>query len=249
MGIVVLTIPKSSDMLLKSSFEAFLKMPNQYKRKFLQAYYNCGFDGYSYMGQANSINQYDTDLLHSFVLSEFSKKEQFPIEFYSFLNKEWHDIVSKIKSIELELIGQLGIKGLKDFYQDAIGHMVSCNYYPKLDNSINSNDSERLSKHVDASLFTVFVFGIDEGFSFQKFKNKKQALASYDNIVVFPGYLLEFLSKGKYKALEHQVDFLNVDKERFSFAFFSLLKPNQKLKFMDNEFTSEAYFQKYLALF
>jgi hypothetical protein len=234
---------------LKSSFQAFLKNTKAYKEKYLQASYHCGFDGYSYMGQKNSINQYDTDLLHSFVLSEFSEEEQFPVEFHSFLINEWQNLVLKIKSIELKLIDQLGIKGLKDFYQDTIGHMVSCNYYPKLDGSINSGDSERLSKHVDVSLFTVFVFGIDEGFSFQNFKNEKQALASIDNVVIFPGYLLEFLSKGKYKALEHQVDFLNVDKERFSFAFFSLPKPNQKLKFMDNEFTSEAYFQNYLELF
>lgn len=199
------------------------------------------------MGQKNSLNQYDTDLLHSFVLSEFSKKEQFPVEFHSFLKTEWHELISKIKTLELELIDQLEIKGLHDFYDSSIGHMVSCNYYPKL----NPAHAEvlRLSKHVDVSLFTVFVFGIDKGFSFQNIKNEKEALFSNDNIVVFPGYLLELLSNGKYKALEHQVDFFDVNKERFSFAFFSLPRPNQKLRFQKLEFTSESYFEKYLALF
>ena len=241
------TVPKSSDVMLKSSFESFLKTPKESKEKFLQVHYNCGFDGYSFMGQKNSLNQYDTDLLHSFVLSEFSKKEQFPVEFHSFLNQEWNELVSKIKTLELELIDQLKVEGLFDFYNSSIGHMVSCNYYPELNPS--NSEALRLSKHVDASLFTVFVFGIDKGFSFQDCKNEKQALFSKDNIVVFPGYLLELLSNGKYKALEHQVDFLDANKERFSFAFFSLPKPNQKLRFQNLEFTSEWYFQKYLALF
>lgn len=233
--------------MLKSSFEAFLKKPKESKEKFLQTHYNCGFDGYSFMGQRNSLNQYDTDLLHSFVLSEFSKKEQFPVEFQTFLNQEWNELVSKIKTIELELIDQLEIKGLRNFYDSSIGHMVSCNYYPKL-NPVHA-EALRLSKHIDVSLFTVFVFGVSEGFSFQNCKNEKEALYSKDNIVIFPGFLLEVLSKGKYKALEHQVDFLDVNKERFSFAFFSLPRPNQKLKFQNLEFTSESYFQKYLALF
>ncbi|MEC3906578.1 2OG-Fe(II) oxygenase family protein [Tamlana sp. 2201CG12-4] len=242
------TVPKSSDVLLKSSFEEFLNRSNVYKEKFLQKHFNCGFDGYSYMGQKDSSNQYDTDLLHSFVLSEFSKNERFPVEFHSFLKSEWPVLVSKIKMIELKLIEQLGIRELRGFYKHSIGHMVSCNYYPKLNTSV-TKAPVRLSKHIDVSLFTVFVFGLEEGFSFQNYKNQRQALFSADNIVVFPGYLLEVLSKGKYKALQHQVDFFNVHEARFSFAFFSLPKPQKKLKFMDMEFTSEQYFQKYLSLF
>lgn len=45
------------------------------------------------MGKKNSVNQYHTDFLDSFVHSEFSKKEQFPVEFHAFLYHEWHDLV------------------------------------------------------------------------------------------------------------------------------------------------------------
>lgn len=242
------TVPKSSDLSLKSGFNQFLKQHESYKKEFLQTHYNCGFDGYSYMGQKDSSNQYDTDLLHSFVLSEFSDKKRFPIEFQGFLKDDWDALISKIKTIELEVIQALSIKGLKDFYDKSIGHMVSCNYYPKLNNSDN-NAVLRLSKHIDVSLFTVFVFGVENGFSYQNIQKEKEVLFASDNVVVFPGYLLEYLTKGKYKALEHQVDFTRVDKERFSFAFFSLPKPNQHLKFDDIDFTSESYFENYLSLF
>ena len=52
-------------------------------------------------------NQYDTDLLHSFVLSEFSKKTDFPLEFHSFLGDDWDSLIARIKEIELGIISQL----------------------------------------------------------------------------------------------------------------------------------------------
>ncbi len=246
-GIVETAIPKSSDRNLQFAFKNFIKQPESYKKEFLQVYYNCGFDGYSFLGQKDSLNQYDTDLLYSFVLSEFSKQARFPKEFHVFLQNDWTNLVSKIKTIELYIIEQLKIEGLKTFYENTIGHMVSCNYYPKV--SLTNNISLRLSKHKDVSLFTVFVFGTNDGFSYQNFSNKKEALHASNNVVIFPGYLLEFLTKGKYKALEHQVDFTADNKERFSFAFFSLPKPFQSIKFNDFQFTSESYFKNYLALF
>ncbi|WP_282123168.1 2OG-Fe(II) oxygenase family protein [Algibacter mikhailovii] len=232
---------------MRSSFEDFLAMPFEYRKKFLQQYYNCGFDGYSYMGQKDSSNQYETDLLHSFVLSEFSAPKKFPNEFHPFLKNEWQLLIEQVRSIELNIIKNLSIPGLEAFYHGAIGHMISCNFYPKVAKSQSIN--LRLSKHVDVSLFTVFVFGASEGFAFQNLKNETEVLAVTDNIIIFPGYLLEFLTNGKYKALEHQVDFLNPHKERYSFAFFSLPKPNLTLKFMDRTFTSKVYFKNYLSLF
>lgn len=233
---------------MKSSFEAFLKKPKAYKEKHLQVCYNCIFDGYSFLGQKDSSNQYDTDLLHSFVLSEFSKSDRFPKEFHDFFNTEWANLISKIKTIESNLILKLDVEGLVDFYSGSVGHMVSCNYYPKMDKTA-SRGTLRLSRHVDVSLFTVFVFGIDEGFAFQNKHNKNQALFASDEVLIFPGYLLEYLSKGKYNALEHQVDFRGMQKERFSFAFFSIPKPDVNTKFQDIYFSSEAYFEDYLSLF
>mgnify|MGYP001552213800 CR=1 FL=1 len=133
LGIVKTTVPKSCDMLLKLAFSNFLKQSKAYKNSFLQCEFEYGFDGYSFMGQENSSNQYASDLLHSFVLSEFSQTKAFPVEFHWFLTKQWNPLISKIKSIELKLIEQLKIPGLKELYNESIGHMVSCNYYPKLD--------------------------------------------------------------------------------------------------------------------
>ncbi|WP_298531219.1 2OG-Fe(II) oxygenase family protein [uncultured Algibacter sp.] len=235
-------------MLLKHSFSDFLKQPEVYRKQFLQAYFNTGFDGYSYMGQKDSSNQYDTDLLHSFVLSEFSETEKFPSEFRGFFNAEWTNLISKIESIELNLIQKLNVDGLLEFYGNSVGHMLSCNYYPVVEKTV-STDALRLSKHIDVSLFTVFVFGIDEGFVFQKEHQKSEALFASDDVLIFPGYLLEYLTNGKYKALEHQVDFSGMPKERFSFAFFSIPKPDINIEFQGLNFSSETYFNDYLSLF
>ncbi len=247
-GITETVIPKCSDLQLKKAFKSFLLEPETYRKEFLQTRYACAFDGYSYLGQKDSANQYDTDLLHSFVLSKFSARNTFPQEFQSFLNNDWDALMLKIKQIELAIIDQLNIPGLKEFYDKNIGHMVSCNYYPPVD--LNQNTIEtRLSKHVDVSLFTVFVFGAREGFSYENSLNEKVNLRVTDNIVFFPGYLLEFLTNGKYKALQHEVDFSGNNEERYSFAFFSIPKPLQTITCNDLQFTSESYYESYLSLF
>jgi hypothetical protein len=238
---------KSSDETIKKAFKAFLEKPESYRNEFLQTHYNRAFDGYSYLGQKDSLNQYDIDLLHSFVLSEYSSKDEFPKEFYIFLNNDWNRLISRIKRIELDIIMELNIPELNKFYNAHIGHMVSCNYYPAIEKK--HAEDMRLSKHIDVSLFTVFVFGLTEGFAYQDSLNKKQLLKSVDNIVVFPGYLLEFLTQGKYKALEHQVDFTQSNTERFSFAFFSIPKPLSNVQFGNLQFTSESYFESYVSLF
>lgn len=239
---------KSDDKQLKKAFKQFLEKPLIYKKEFLQAHYHCAFDGYSYLGQKDSSNQYETDLLHSFVLSEFTPKDKFPNEFQSFLTNEWEAILSKVKEIELEIISQLDIPNLKEFYKNSIGHMASCNYYPKI-NTQDNTSKLRLSKHKDVSLFTVFVFGATDGFSYENSLNKKLNLKTTDNIVVFPGYLLEFLTQGKIKALEHQVDFSTNNTDRYSFAFFSIPAPNKDILFNNLTLTSNAYYKEYLSLF
>lgn len=246
-GVVDTAIPKCSDFTLKQAFKSFLSQPETYRKQFLQDRYNYAFDGYSYLGQKDSTNQYDTDLLHSFVLSEFSKVNSFPKEMHPFLDKQWVDLIVKVRSIERDIIKTLNLPGLEEFYNNTIGHMVSCNFYPKI-NYNQQTQQLRLSKHKDVSLFTVFVFGSKAGFSFQD-NNKNKKLKETDNIVVFPGYLLEYLSQGKYNALEHQVDFTEIDKERYSFAFFSIPKPFQNIVFNQQKFSSESYYKDYLSLF
>lgn len=237
----------SSD-LLKECFSNFLKKPVLYKEQFLQNKMNTVFDGYSFLGQEDSLNQYDTDLLHSFVLSEFSSKESFPVEFHNFFENEWSVLQKEIKKLERKLISTLNIKGLEELYNHKIGHMVSCNYYPNTKNISAKNFEHRLSEHKDVSLFTVFVYGNSNGFCYKNTQGKNIKLGEIDQIVVFPGYLLEVLTKGKIKATEHQVEFdKNNTEERFSFAFFSIPKPKETLELTG--ISSEDYYQQYLDLF
>lgn len=48
---------------IEKSFIEFIQQDDSYKNKFLQKHYTYGFDGYSYMGQEDSTNQYPHDLL------------------------------------------------------------------------------------------------------------------------------------------------------------------------------------------
>ena len=239
-----------SSELIKKNFSAFLEKPTDYKHKFLQSKLDTVFDGYSFLGQQDSLNQYDTDLLHSFVLSEFSPRSNFPNEFRDFFENEWNPLKKKIQEIERKIITALNIDGLLALYDAKIGHMVSCNYYPNTNNLSAENSKHRLSEHKDVSLFTVFVFGNSDGFSY---KNKEWAtirLGEIDRIVMFPGYLLEVLTKGKIKAMKHEVEFdKNNAEERFSFAFFSVPKPNENLELESISITSEDYYKQYLSLF
>ncbi|WP_412986908.1 2OG-Fe(II) oxygenase family protein [Pontimicrobium sp. IMCC45349] len=240
-------IKKSLDDVIKNAFQAFLEQPKDYKNTYRQSHFNCAFDGYSFLGQTDSLNQYSTDLLYSFVLSRFSSVDKFPKEFSKVLSTYWDTTIIKVKSIEETVIEQLNIPGLKAFYDNYIGHMVSCNYYPKLD--LEDQSGVRLSKHVDVSLFTIFVYGASNGFTYEDEFGTLKPLHVSENCVVFPGYLLEYLTKGKYKALPHQVDLSQHNEERYSFAFFSIPKPNHKMSFNGLEFTSERYYQEYLELF
>jgi isopenicillin N synthase-like dioxygenase len=241
------TVEKNSDEVIKEAFRSFLEQSEDYKNTYRQSHFNCAFDGYSFLGQTDSLNQYSTDLLYSFVLSRFSNVDQFPKEFSKVLNNYWDTTIAKVKSIEETVVKQLNIPGLQDFYERYIGHMVSCNYYPKLD--LEDQSGLRLSKHVDVSLFTVFVYGASNGFTYEDEFGDLKPLHVSEHCVVFPGYLLEYITKGKYKALPHQVDLSQHHEERYSFAFFSLPKPKQEMVFNDLEFTSEAYYKAYLELF
>jgi len=240
-------VKKSSDEVIKDAFQRFLEQSEDYKNTYRQSHFNCAFDGYSFLGQTDSLNQYSTDLLYSFVLSKFSSINKFPKEFSKVLETYWDTVITKVKSIEEMVVKQLNIPGLQAFYDNYIGHMVSCNYYPKLD--IENQRGLRLSKHVDVSLFTVFVYGASNGFTYEDEFGTLKPLHVSEHCVVFPGYLLEYLTKGEYKALPHQVDLSQHHKERYSFAFFSIPKPEYKMSFNGLEFTSEMYYQKYLELF
>lgn len=252
MNIRELNVFQKSDQLIKESFRDFLNQPNDYKNKFLQSQYKTAFDGYSFLGQTDSLNQYDTDLLFSFVLSEFQPTANFPKEFKEFLNTEWKELIAKVRESEIQIIkSQNSSNSILELYEkDAIGYMMSCNYYPKPKNyKVKAKENTRLSAHTDVSLFTTFPFGIAKGFSYLK-ENKPIALGNKEKTLVFNGYFSEFITNGKIKALNHQVELpKNLDSERFSFAIFSIPKPNSTFQIENKTISGEEYYKQYLSLF
>ena len=236
---------------LKNGFELFLKQQSSYKEQFSQKKYNYGFDGYSFLGQEDSSNQYATDLLHSFVISDFRDANLFPKEFQHFFSLEWIALQKKIKELEISILKELQIPGLNKFYVENIGHMISCNYYPKTEMyDFTAKNKTRLSAHTDVSLFTIFPFGFDRDFYYEDANKNWVQIEATNKIVIFPGYLLELHSQGRIKALNHCVKMPEKrNTERFSFAYFSLPYPKHSFKIADQDFTSEQYFEKYLNLF
>ena len=119
------------DRLIDTAYKEFISKDFTYKKTYLQKKYNYGFDGYSYLGQKDSSNQYAEDLLRSFVISEFSDPKTFPKEFQPFLKHQWTYLTDKIKQVELKILESLNIDNKKDiirFHEQYIGYMMSMNY-------------------------------------------------------------------------------------------------------------------------
>ena len=250
MNILEFDVIKKSDRSIKESFRQFLNQSDNYKNKFLQSNYNIAFDGYSFLGQTDSLNQYDTDMLYSFVISNFQPVEKFPKEFHSFLSTHWLELIEKVKEKELQIIEKQNIPIINLYQNDAIGYMMSCNYYPKPNNhKRTAKNNMRLSEHTDVSLYTTFPFGISKGFSYSD-GHKQISLGNKEKTLVFNGYFSEFVTDGKVKALNHQVELPeNLDSERFSFAIFSMPKPGCAFYIGNKKYSASDYYNKYLSLF
>jgi len=247
-----INLPKKSDLKIKTALFNFVKKDSNYKNNFLQSKYNTAFDGYSYIGQKDSLNQYDTDMLHSFVLSEFQNIENFPKEFHNFLTEDWKELIATVRAIELNIIQKLNIPVLTQLYEDnVISYMMSCNYYPKPINCESSaKNNIRLSAHKDVSLFTVFPYGIDKGLSIYNTDKNSIEIGKKEKMILFPGYFTEFITNNKIKALNHQVNLpKDFDSERYSFAIFSIPKPDITFFFAGEKIRSEDYYEAYLSLF
>ena len=136
--------------------------------------------------------------------------DRYPEEFQSFLKGGWHKVVETVRSLETDLLTQLDIPGLLDFYRQNAGHMVSNNYYPPQQQfTTTAADNTRLSAHPDASLFTVFPFGIDRELELQVTGESGEpvwrSVDAVDSILLYPGYLMEMWSQGAIKAMNHRV--------------------------------------------
>lgn len=255
-GYLVAPCPALDGSEIQQAFRAFIRREREHQLRFLQKEYGYAYDGFSYYGQTDSSHQAHDDLISTFVLSEFYPVERFPPEFHGFLNSRWQEVVQVVRGLETELLTQLDVPGLLYFYLHNVGHMLSNNYYPPLQQfTTTAAGNTRLSAHPDASLFTVFPFGIDQELELQLTGEDGgttwQSVDASDAILLYPGYLLEMWTRGEIKAMNHRVR-LSADRaaERFSFSCFSLPFPLRKFEMPGRgPVTSEEYFEAYGTLF
>jgi len=238
------------DVGIRNSFSNFLYQSPEYRNRFLQSSYKTAFDGYSFIGQKDSLNQYETDLLHSFVLSDLQSVDRFPKEFSSFLTNEWPKLITAIKKIELQLIRKHNLPFEKLYEEDIIRYMMSCNYYPKPTRcALFNKNTTRLSTHSDVSLFTTFPFGVATGLSYFN-SDKKVEVKQTNKMITFCGYYSQFMSYGELNALNHQVELpTDLNSERYSFAIFSIPKPDGIFYLGKEKLSGTDYYKKYLSLF
>lgn len=227
---------------IRAALAEFMTQPLCERLPFLQKHIDSVFDGYSFQGQTDSLNQGADDLVYTFVLSEFTEASKFPVEFQSFLNQEFKAISKSLSNLEKHLEKELQLT----INHAQVGHMVSCNFYPAHGENVHSL---LLSEHPDVSLFTIFPFGVDDQLEYEDHGIWKSFPAS-DTMVIFSGFFAETISKGRIKALNHRVKARAKNNlERFSFAFFSIPAPKQKFTYLNETFFTEDYFKSYIALF
>lgn len=239
-GIWYTGVPSLDPNVHISCLKSFLQQPDDYKADYLQTKLNTVFEGYSYMGQTDSLNQYAEDHLYTYVISDFFDPQRHAPEFRELIESQEH-LLTQITLLEKRLINGV-VPGLKDFYEDHVAHSLSANYYPA-----GELGSLRLTEHPDGSLLTVFPFGMDSQFKFQTADGTWHTIEKTNEMVCFSGYLLEYLTG--IKALNHKVEHHGPQEERYSFAYFAIPKPGCSFEAQGEKITSEQYFEKYLALF
>ena len=222
---------------LPAALRNFCQRPTAYREDFLQSRFGKAFDGYSYPGQEDSLNQGPEDQLHSFVLSDFSPALHYPPELQPFLRQHWAELTRAARVTEQRILTELGLEDIARQHEERCGHMLSANYYPPLPAGANAianiapqkASALRLSPHPDVSLLTVLFAGIAEDFQYQDSRGLWLDAEPADKVVVFAGELLQWLTDGAIPALNHRVKRGENPGERFSFALFSLPAPGATL--------------------
>lgn len=222
------------------ALQSFLSRPESYKSAFLQTKLDTIFEGYSYLGQSDSVNQVSDDLLYTYVLSDFFDQARHPKEFASLFEGQ-KELIETISILERLLLSSI-YPELLSFYDDKIGHSLSANYYPA-----GHESGVRLTAHPDGSLLTVFPFGMDQEFKYERPDGSWRTVEKTNEIICFSGYLLECLTD--IKALNHKVEKPGPQSERFSFAYFSIPRPAESFLLNHETVSSEAFFARYLSLF
>lgn len=239
-GIWYTGVPAMDSSSHIASLKRFLSKPEDYKQKFLQKEFDYAFEGYSFLGQEDSLNQGEEDKVFTYVLSDFFDSNRHPIEFHDLISSQ-KEIIRQVSTLERSLIKSID-ENLLSFFENQLGHMLSANFYPPTDYS-----NLRLTAHPDVSFLTVFPFGIDKEFQFELSDGTWQSVKHTNEIIVFSGYLLESVTG--IKALNHKVEKKGKQDERFSFAYFSVPKPSQQFKIKNEIVSSEDFFARYLSLF
>lgn len=236
---------------LQAGFAQFLAADAPYRKQYLQQQFKHGFDGYSYLGQEDSSNQGAEDLVETFVLSDQHSFGNFPKEFAAFFEEEWHFLQQEVKRIEAAIVQQFNNPSLASL-QQALGLMISCNFYPAVPANTSPPNANRLTEHNDISLFTVFPFGTRKGLQVQQSDGEWVDVTQTDSIVVMSGFLLEYWSEGRYISTNHRVVSGNVGQQpRSSYSFFSLPHSKQEFMFENGQrlFTGKEYCNTYLDQF
>lgn len=243
-GFYRLTI-KFNSTEFEQSMRAFLSRPINYRKQFRQSEFGAGFDGYSFPGQRDSINQAYDDALHSMVLSDYFPVGHFPEEFRELM-------IHQYQIIKEHIFSQLDKWGVPDLNKYTCS--VSVNYYPPSNEiALVQKANHRLTEHIDGSLFTFFPFGNDDQLE-MNILGEWRSWPENSDMICFPGYLAQLSSGGKIKALNHRLKWSqDPSEERFSYAFFVVPKNEEKLKLIfdgnEVEWTSAEYYRRYLALF
>lgn len=229
---------------LQNAMKSFLEREEEYRLRFGQTEYEFGFDGYSFPGQLDSINQAYDDHLHSMVISEFYDSSTYPVEFKNYLEEIFPKLIAQVKqAINFEaILSELGLT-------NKLGFSFSVNYYPSFKDSGNP-EGRRLTEHIDGSLLTIFPYGFSDGLQKNEGGTWKD-WPSYDDSICLPGYMMDLVTNGNIKALNHRLNWSKSENEgRFAFALFIVPKPNIILDLgTKGNMSSEEYYKNYLALF
>jgi hypothetical protein len=253
--LIITDVPALQVDAILSCLTRFMARDTHYRSRFLQRNFGYAFDGYSHYGQVDSTHQAPDDLLHSFVFSEFYDCERYPTEFKPYIRDEWPQLLAGVRQLEHKILESFS-SSFKTLSPEQLGYMLSANYYPP-SASLGSPaaGNTRLSEHPDVSLLTIFPFGIDQDFEYQDVSGQWHSAPDTQNMVAFPGYMLEWLSHGAIKALNHRVRLGSLqNKVRSSFAVFSLPLPNTILSRAAAEgseretLAASAYFRAYTDL-
>lgn len=251
---LITDLPARSPGTLPDALRRFCHSPASYRKCFAQSQFATAFDGYSYPGQQDSLNQGPEDQLHSFVLSDFSTPTRYPDELQPFLHQHWQELTRWTRAVEQHVLKELSLTHIALQHQSLCSHMLSANYYPapatpqSADRETGSAADLRLSPHPDVSLLTVMFSGLGEGFQYQDSNGCWVDAPPTDRVVVFAGDLLQWLTDGAIPALNHRVKQTGNEGERFSFALFSLPRPGASLlSNAGHQITTEDWYRLHLS--